>query len=389
MIARPGGAGHPGCRAAPATAPFRHFCGRMPAMADTGRRNGGADDPLSQEFDENFAAAARFREPSAAERARKQGWLARRKRARLARKYSATRQHTGHRVRTSLMVLVLLGVAGAAGWGLTTGLRGPVPAPATHGATPSAPPPASPAPAPAADPFTGSPAEAYASGAAGIVPPAARRVGRYPAAQVRSAYAMARKMLIAADLNRGMLLGGPPSVFARLLMPTQRHYFQQHLRSKGFFRSGSERSTRTWLNMFAPGSIRLDGPVIKVHGSMTAAAARGPRRLPILRITADYLFVYPVRSPAPPFTRMRVVIRDVVWVDFARWDGPQGPLEPWWTLHGSFQAPIFCRTGDGFIHPDFPAGPPRRVRPSGKPINPYSQASPLPPDLGCRQVTGT
>ena len=62
MIARPAGPGQAGGLAAPVTGPMRGICGRMPVMADTGHREGGAGDPLAQEFDEKFAAAARFRD---------------------------------------------------------------------------------------------------------------------------------------------------------------------------------------------------------------------------------------------------------------------------------------------------------------------------------------
>ena len=389
MIARQRGHGHAGCPAAPVAVPFRVICGRMPVMADTGHRDGGPGDPLFQEFDERFTAAARFREPSAAERARKQGRLARRRRDRLSRRYSATTpQRPHHLVRTSLTLLLFLVVLAAVGWVLKVDLTA---RPAAAGARATASPtakaaashPATPRAFPVTDPFAGSPAEHFADGAAGIVPPAPHAVGRYPAAQVARAYAAVRAMLIAAHLNRRTLLGGTPAAFARLLTSQQRHFFDRHLDNH----SGS--STRYWVTSFAPGSAQLAGSVVKVHGSMKAVTAVDAGNRPVLRVKADYLFVYPVQRPGAPATRMRIVVRDVEWVDFAHWDRLGGPLEPWWTPQGGATDGSRCDVNDGYVHPEFRYGAPDHVRPSGRPVDPYNQSVPPTQQKGCHATTGT
>ena len=63
---------------------------------------------------------------------------------------------------------------------------------------------------PPGDPFSGTPAEHWANGAAGNTIPAARAHGPYTAAQVRSAYETTREMLIAGNLDWPTLRGGAP-----------------------------------------------------------------------------------------------------------------------------------------------------------------------------------
>ncbi len=365
-------------------------------MADTGHRDGGADDPLSQEFDETFAAAARFREPSAAERVRRQGWLARRKRARLARKYSAAAGRRQHRtVRITLTLLLFTGVLAAAGAVLYVDLthRGPAAgpgaaaSPAAARVTPSHPARAQGFFSPLA-PFAGTPAESYADGAAGIVPPAPHAVGRYPAAQVGRAYAKVKEMLAAAHLNTVTLMSRPPTAFARLLTVPERREFYRDLNKTGIARQGWLRSTRSWVTSFAPGSTQLVTSVVKVHGFMHAVTATDPGGRPVLRIKADYLFVYAVERPGSPGTGMRIVERDVVRVDFAHWDRLTGPLEPWWTPEGGGPAGGRCDATDGYVHPGFPSGIPDRTPATGKPVNPYDQSI-SPRHKGCELTTGT
>src|SRR5690349_4244730 len=108
---------------------------------------------------------------------------------------------------------------------------------------------------PPADPFSGTPAEHWVNGAAGIRIPAARARGPYAAAQVRSAYETTREMLIAGNLDWPTLRGGAPKAFEKLLMKAS-----------------------------------------VIHQSGT----------PVLRITVDYIFVYAVEPPGDPARWMRI-----------------------------------------------------------------------------------
>jgi hypothetical protein len=47
-----------------------------------------------------------------------------------------------------------------------------------------------------------------------------------------------------------------------------------------------------------------------------------------------------------------------------------------------------CDVADGFVHPEFPAGPPDKVKPKGAPVNPYNQNEPA-GNVACQATTGT
>lgn len=240
----------------------------------------------------------------------------------------------------------------------------------------------------AADPFAGSPAEQFANGATGIVLPAAHAVGGYSATQVSFAYNTAKRLLVAANLDRQTLAGGYPAAFARLLAPAQRGYFRQSLGRTGVGKNGLVKSTRGWVASFAPASTAFVGTVVKVRGYMIATPAMDSGRR-VLRVHVDYLFVYPVQRPGLPVTRMRIVVQTIANADFAPWSDPAGPLQAWWfPISGGGASGVSCDVRDGFIHPAFPGSPPGKVRPTGKAVNPY-RLNPPPSRAACRPTTGT
>jgi hypothetical protein len=59
----------------------------------------------------------------------------------------------------------------------------------------------------------------------------------------------------------------------------------------------------------------------------------------------------------------------------------------WYDVTGS-AAGAQCGTKDGYIHPNYPSGPPSTVQATGKPVDPYSLATPD-PNAGCQNTTGT
>jgi hypothetical protein len=390
---------------------------------------GDSDETERQirEIETELHGPARFTEPSAAERAHqpvrstgRPGWRDKRKARKLREpvespraprpdgsRASSPRPATGtpresRRGRTWSLVIALVVIAGLAGaaYAIPRLALGKVPGtadntPVANGATPAARRTASSAPAASflpkptlAAPFLGTPAQSYADGAAGIVIPPGRPVGRYTAAQVVAAYRMTRKLLIAANLNGPTLAGGAPDAFASLLIPLQRSYFVDHLDKIGLTARGYERSTRGWVVSFAPRSTQLVGNVIKVHGTMSAAPGRNGT-LPVLQVNVDYLFVYAAEAPGQPTTLTRLVARDYGNVQFAAFNDPGGPLEPWWNVASGGVAGARCDVNDGFVHPQFPGGPPDKVQPTGAPVNPYDQATPPPGTPGCRATTGT
>ncbi len=368
------------------------------AGPEGGPPEGSDFDKRLAEIAAGLAKEAKFKEPSAAERARQAKVAQARSRWRKSRP-DGTPPMPGSRGRrgraaslaVTLAIIVVL-IAAATGVSKLHTFGNPAASPdntpVTNGATPSAPATVAPVLFSRADPFAGSPAEYYGDGAAGIVIPAAHAVGAYSAAQVRAAYATVRKLLIAGHLNHKVLTGGSPAEFARLLIPAQRSWFDRNLDKQGLAKKGYARSSRTWLTAFAPRSTDLIGPVIKVHGRMTAAA-RGSGNSRVLSIHADYLFVYPVQQAGGDAdTRIRVVVRTVLTVHFATWNDPGGSLGPWVYNTSGSQAGALCGINDGFVHPAFPGGPKGPVQPSGPPVNPYDQSTP-PTTRSCQPTTGT
>ena len=152
---------------------------------------------------------------------------------------------------------------------------------------------------PPADPFTGSPGEHYAAGQAGIAASAAHAIGPYSAGQVQAAYQTVKKLLIAANLDPQTLRGGSPDAFASLLVAHQRQEFVSGLDRTGTDRHGYPLSTRDWVVSFAPGTTQFIGSTIKVHGTMSAGAARDGSQ-EVIQVHFDYLFVYAVEPPGEP-----------------------------------------------------------------------------------------
>jgi hypothetical protein len=398
-----------------------------------GEPPGGPDQPdtpdgidkLLREIDAELHQPAKFKEPSAAERARKPRLRDRRKAERLRkpvpgpssapgpdhwrsgpaqpqRASSARGRASSARGRawwargrawSLLIAVVVIGGLAAAGIELPKLALHKTPAaadstPAKNGATPTSQPTtagASSLPSPTlAAPFLGTPAQSYADGAAGILIPPAHSVGSYSAAQVEAAYRKTRRLLIAANLNAATLKGGTPNAFARLLVSKQRTQFQAGLDKTGTGSRGAPLSTRAWVMAFAPGT-ELVGSVIKVYGSMQAATGKDDGDT-VLNIQTNYLFVYAVMEPGVPSSLVRIVAHAEGPVMFATWDDPGGPLEPWWDV-GTGKAGAQCGSTDGYVHPQYPAASPGKVKPTGAPVNPYDQKAALP--KGCRNTTGT
>lgn len=246
---------------------------------------------------------------------------------------------------------------------------------------------------PPADPFTGTPADHWADGAAGIVLPAAAPIGGFTTAQVKLAYQWTRKLLIAGFLDKSTLLGGAPAAFAKLLTSQQRTWFLDNLNDKGVDKSGVPLSSRAWIMSFPPGDAQLVGSVIKVHGTMHAHAVTDKEGNRQLEIDLDYLFVYPVEPPHDPASWMRV-LDEVAWtVTFGDWQGAATPFEPSVGDTGNVGgvSGAICGTTDGYQHPDYPNNLPASAQasssPSGTPVNPYEMGKPV--TGSCEATTGT
>ena len=293
-------------------------------MSDGTSGQSPAEDDIDRalrELTEGIAGEARFREPSAAERAK-----AAKKRSHQARQQAKARARSaGTRVgrrqqaegwrggirhdlparrrhrkaKTAAAVIVPLALIGAAlfGWHEFAGKLESKAAPDTAGLIPaSAPPQTS---GPPADPFTGTTGDHWADSPAGIVVPAAKPIGPFSAAQVAAAYTTTRQLLIAQNLDPATLRGGAPTAFMDLLPSQERQEFSAALDKTGLNKDGSRKSSRSWVASFAPGTTAWIGNVIKVHGTMSARAGTFQGRT-VLFVDVNYRFVYPVKSPREP-----------------------------------------------------------------------------------------
>jgi len=241
--------------------------------------------------------------------------------------------------------------------------------------------------APPVLPFAGTPAQTWADGAAGIVVPAAKPVGSFTAEQVAAAYQTSRNLLIAGNLNKTTLLGGPPTAFADLLNSQERALFLDSLNTKGVDQAGRPLSTRVEVTSSAPGSAELIG-VIKVQGSMSAQSVVFSG-VTALAVNVNYLFAYAVEQPGNPTGWTRVVAHQYGSFDFAPRGDPGGPLTPWDDTGGE-HAGALCGSTDGYLRPDYPSvsGPTAGPTPSGPFMNPYSKAG-ADGSAACAQTTHT
>lgn len=358
--------------------------GQGPAPADE-------FDRALRELTEGRTQGPRFHEPSAAERAKDAADRAKQARkdaaksaklaVRNARRQLGDRRHRG--LLAGSLVLVVLVLAGGLAWmrlGRTAGGAADLQTVSTHSPTKTVTGPATgPMPIlapkdlynqPGDDPFYGTQADAWASGAAGIAAPKARAVGPFTAAQVTAAYATTRKLLIAAALDRHTLLGGSPAAFARLLSSRQRADFLASLNDNGLDKSGKERNLRSWVASFAPGGTALIGSVIKVRGSMSAGLA-GDQGRKALAVTVDYRFVYAVEPPGDPASWMRVIAHFAGTVEFAQPAGASAAMTPLVAWSQS-DAGTSCDSSDGYIHPAYQNGVPDASTTSGSTIDPYA-----------------
>jgi hypothetical protein len=352
-------------------------------------------DRRLRELLEEIPGPSRIREPSAAEREKSA-----KKGQRRGRRSSGRRRRVARVIAWSVAVVVIA-VGGFFGWHRVSrsGAGGPNDTQVvSNGAVPktSAPPTAAPSTSasvaqpssgPPADPFVSTAADHWADGAAGIIIRAAAPHGPFTASEVAAAYATTRTMLIAQNLDRTTLLGGAPTAFADVLIAQQRTQFTAGLDKIGLNKQGYALSTRSWVAAFAPGTTSLIGTVIKVSGTMSARSARDQGHT-VLDIDVNYRFAYAVEPPHAPADWMRVVGQVTGYFEFNTFQDPGGALQPWVISAFPSEAGARCGTTDGYIHPDYPNGPPLKIQPSGAPVNPYSMSNPADTEV-CQDTTGT
>ncbi|MBB5117860.1 membrane protein [Streptomyces eurocidicus] len=240
-------------------------------------------------------------------------------------------------------------------------------------ARPTRVPPAEAAGRPTVDePFRGSPAASWASGAAGITVPKAEAVGWMSAAEVERALTGSRDFLVESGLDRGVLRGERPEKAIARINPRQKDV--QDLLGTAF-RTPSEKNDPLLLfSRFQPSRARLVGDVVKTRGRLTyREGERGA-----LQVTADVTFVYPVtRADAGGGDEIvRTIVRRELVLS---WDDP-GKVS---TEPGTFSIVSYkydmtnggCGAPTGYFTPPF--GTDRRADGAGTEIDPYDRSTPV------------
>ncbi|MGW2261369.1 hypothetical protein ACWCXE_26735 [Streptomyces sp. NPDC001780] len=290
------------------------------------------------------------------------------------RSYTPARpkRRTGWYVVGLLASLVLLAVALAPGRAVDLFAGADAPPPAGETARPTQAPPAEPAQRPTREePFRGSPAASWASGAAGITVPKAGAVGWMSAAEVERALARSRDFLVESGLDRGVLRGERPEKAIALINPHQKDV-QDLLRTA--FRTPSEKSDPLLLfSRFQPSRTHLVGDVVKTQGRLTyREGERGA-----LQVTADVTFVYPVTpADAGDDEIVRTIVRRELVLS---WDDPGKVI----TEPGTFSIVSYkydmtnggCGAPTGYFVPPF--GTDRRATEAGTEVDPYDRSVPV------------
>lgn len=234
----------------------------------------------------------------------------------------------------------------------------------------------------AQDPFRGSPAATWASGAAGItMPKEARAVGWMSAAEVERALARSRDFLVASSLDPGVLRGERPEKAIALINPHQKDV--QHLLKTAFRTPGEKNDPLLLFSRFQPSRAHLVGDVVKTRGALTyEEGERGA-----LKVTADVTFVYPVARTGGDDDILRTIIRRELVLS---WDDPDKVI----TEPGTFSITSYkyamtnggCGTPSGYFVPPF--GPDREADESGKEVDPYDRDSPFGRDESSKDECG-
>ncbi|MFD0354151.1 hypothetical protein ACFVHW_10475 [Streptomyces sp. NPDC127110] len=222
------------------------------------------------------------------------------------------------------------------------------------------------------EPFRGSPAATWASGAAGITVPEAHAVGWMGTAEVERALASSRDFLVASSLDRAVLRGEHPAKAIALINPHQKDV--RELLETAFQTPNEKNDPLLLFSRFQPSRAQLVGDVVKTRGRLTyREGERGA-----LQVTADVTFVYPVtRANAGGDDEIvRTIVRRELVLS---WDDPAKVI----TKPGTFSIISYkyhvtnggCDPSKGYLTPPF--GKDRRSDEAGTKIDPYDRSAPV------------
>ncbi|WP_367131400.1 hypothetical protein [Saccharothrix sp. HUAS TT1] len=195
-------------------------------------------------------------------------------------------------------------------------------------------------------PFTGTPAEGWADGEAGVVAPAAAAVGEFSAEQVAQGYERVRQAVIASRLDRRVVEAHDVEPFLALLAPD----LQDHMRP--LFDGRNDVEAGLVVTRVARGS-RLLPAAPKVNGWMRAEAGE-PGEL-VVRTNYVIAYAFAAAEPGRLAGPMDIVAVSRVEMSYVVRSGPD--LRPeshgLWTDEASgFSYSMSCEAAErGFLAP--------------------------------------
>lgn len=135
--------------------------------------------------------------------------------------------------------------------------------------------------------FTGTPAEEYARGAAGIVLPRPVQVGAWSSADVAKILRRTRDVLVTARLDPRTVEKGNLAPYLQLLAPATRPMVRKQIVAGG--------PAIGYVTRLAPGYTLDPEAAVRVAGTMSVRAGKDGQ----LVVAADYVWVYPVKGGKP------------------------------------------------------------------------------------------
>jgi hypothetical protein len=156
----------------------------------------------------------------------------------------------------------------------------------------------------AAGPFAGTPAANFPAGTAGITLPKAVKTGVFSAADVSKALASVRKALIAARLDKPMVVSRNPEPFLKLMAVDARADLRKDFSAVTF---------ATYATQTAKGST-LAAPTPRVKGKITYRATKASDGVRVLEVVTNFVWAYPfVAAKQDPGDDIVIVHDKVTW----------------------------------------------------------------------------
>ena len=154
------------------------------------------------------------------------------------------------------------------------------------------------------DPFSGTPAESFADGEAGIQLPEAQAAGDFRLEEVAGALEQVRAALIASRIDSRMLVSRDPVTFIEMMSPATHDFLWDEFDSDNFGYFASQLASGAELAVATP----------RVEGTVTYHATLDSGGIRVIEISTSFVWAYAFEVPADSEVDGIVVVRDqLVW----------------------------------------------------------------------------